>query len=287
MKKLKSILVVFNGTETGNGALRQALKLAGGGHCDVAVALVLPSTNGKPVLVGVREVREPTIRAVVGAVSSAKPKLQEAEPQMKTILEGKVDEAIIKVAKERDCDLIIIGRGLKDKAGGASKSFMESVTARVIGTSPIDVLVMPRGVELRWDSILLAIDGSSCSDVATTKALTLSREFGSFVNVLSVVDLAPEAYGEAPDEFDRLVEKAKVFVGNTRARAQSFHVPSAGFVRVGDPHEKIVEIAGTIGADVVFMGTYGRTGLRKLFMGSVTEDVIKKTLCPVYVAKSC
>lgn len=287
MKKLKSILVVFNGTETGHGALRQALKLASRGHCDVAVAVVLPSTTGKPVLVGVREVRESMSRAVVGAVSAVKPKLEAAEPQMRTILEGKVDEAIIKVAKERDCDLIIIGRGLKDTAGATAKSFMETVTAKVIGTSPIDVLVMPRGVELRWDNILLAIDGSSCSDVATTKALTLSREFGSFVNVLSVVNLPAETYGEAPREFDRLVDKAKVFVDNTRARALSFHVPSAGYVREGDPHEKIVEIADTVSADVVFMGTYGRTGLRKFFMGSVTEDVITKSSCPVYVAKSC
>jgi nucleotide-binding universal stress UspA family protein len=47
----------------------------------------------------------------------------------------------------------------------------------------------------------------------------------------------------------------------------------------------IVEIAEEKAADIVFMGSYGRTGLKKLLMGSVTEKVIGNTSCPVMVVK--
>lgn len=287
MKKLKSILVVFNGTETGNGHLRQAVKLASDGYCEVAVALVLPSANGKPVLVGVKDVGESARSAVARTLVAVKPKVEETEPQLQTILEGRVDEAIINVAKERECDLIIIGRGLKAIEAKPEKSFMESVTARVIGKSPIDVLVVPRGAEIKWNHVLLAIDGSRCSEVATGKALALSREFGSSLNILSVVNVPEEAYGDAPHELERLVDKAKEFVAMTKERAESMHVPAEAFVREGAPHERIVKLANDTDSNIIFMGSYGRTGLRKLFMGSVTEKVIRQASCPVYVAKSC
>jgi len=287
MKKLKSILVVFNGAETGNGHLKQAVKLANDGNCEVAVAVVLPSANGRPVLVGVRDVSETAKAVVAKTVTAVKPKIEEIEPQIQTVLEGRVDEAIINVAKERQCDLIIIGRGLRAIEAKPEKSFMESVTARVIGKSPIDVLVMPHGAQIRWDRILLAIDGSRCSEVAIGKALALSREFGSSLKIFSVVEVADEAYGEAPHELERLIGKAKQLVETTKERAESMHVPAETFVREGSPDERIVVLANDLGSDIIFMGSYGRTGLRKLFMGSVAEKVIRRTSCPVYVAKSC
>ena len=287
MKKLKSILVVFNGAEAGNGHLKQAVRFANEGHCEVAVAVVLPSTDGRPVLVGVRDVSETAKAVVAKTVTAIKPKIEETEPQMQTVLEGRVDEAIINVAKERQCDLIVIGRGLRATEARPGKHFMESVTARVIGKSSIDVLVMPHGAQIKWDHVLLATDGSRCSEVATGKALALSREFGSSLKILSVVNVADEAYGEAPHELERLVGKAKQFVETTKERAVSMHVPAEAFVREGSPDEKIAALANDLRADIIFMGSYGRTGLRKLFMGSVVEKVIRRASCPVYVAKSC
>lgn len=54
----------------------------------------------------------------------------------------------------------------------------------------------------------------------------------------------------------------------------------------GDPTAVILEVAQEIGADLIVMGTHGRTGLRRLLMGSVAERVVRKAPCPVLTFRS-
>jgi nucleotide-binding universal stress UspA family protein len=54
----------------------------------------------------------------------------------------------------------------------------------------------------------------------------------------------------------------------------------------GDPVEAILRVAEEIGADLIVMGTHGRTGLSRLFMGSVAEQVLRRAPCPVLTLKS-
>jgi nucleotide-binding universal stress UspA family protein len=53
----------------------------------------------------------------------------------------------------------------------------------------------------------------------------------------------------------------------------------------GDPAAEIVRLAETEGADMIVMGTHGRTGLRRLLMGSVAEAVVRRAACPVLTVK--
>lgn len=54
----------------------------------------------------------------------------------------------------------------------------------------------------------------------------------------------------------------------------------------GDPAAVILEVAQETGADLIVMGTHGRTGLRRLLMGSVAERVVRKASCPVLTVRS-
>jgi nucleotide-binding universal stress UspA family protein len=56
-------------------------------------------------------------------------------------------------------------------------------------------------------------------------------------------------------------------------------------VRVGRPEEAIVESAKDHGADLIIMGSHGKTGLERLLVGSVSERVIGSAECPVLVVK--
>ena len=56
-------------------------------------------------------------------------------------------------------------------------------------------------------------------------------------------------------------------------------------MREGNAYEKIVDIADEQNADIIFMGSHGRTGIKKLLMGSVTEKVIGHASCPVIVVR--
>ena len=54
----------------------------------------------------------------------------------------------------------------------------------------------------------------------------------------------------------------------------------------GDPASMIVRVATETGADLIVMGTHGRTGLRHLLMGSVAEYVVRKATCPVLTLRT-
>jgi universal stress protein A len=54
----------------------------------------------------------------------------------------------------------------------------------------------------------------------------------------------------------------------------------------GEPASTILKTAEEVGADLIVMGTHGRTGLRRLLMGSVAEQVVRKASCPVLTVRT-
>jgi universal stress protein A len=57
-------------------------------------------------------------------------------------------------------------------------------------------------------------------------------------------------------------------------------------VAEGDPAEMILRVAEEVHADLIVMGTHGRTGLSRLLMGSVAEQVVRRAPCPVLTMKA-
>ena len=64
------------------------------------------------------------------------------------------------------------------------------------------------------------------------------------------------------------------------------NVPVDHYLAHGDPASEILRLAQDAKADVIVMGTHGRTGLPRLLMGSVAEQVVRKAPCPVVTVKS-
>ena len=84
--------------------------------------------------------------------------------------------AIVAEAEKIQADLIVMGRYGRT---GLSRLLMGSVTARVIGHSPINVLVVPQGASLGFARLLIASDGSPYSDAALTEALAMAGRAGA------------------------------------------------------------------------------------------------------------
>lgn len=55
--------------------------------------------------------------------------------------------------------------------------------------------------------------------------------------------------------------------------------------RIGNPAEEILDVAETLGADLIFIGSHGRTGFKRLVLGSVSERVVREAKCPVMVVR--
>jgi nucleotide-binding universal stress UspA family protein len=133
---------------------------------------------------------------------------------------------------------------------------------------------------------VFATDGSRYSALSADRAIAFARSYGGELKIISVVDVPTEFYAEAPQAVEDLVRKAKGFVADVKKKAEGEGVKAETFVGEAEAYEAINNLAREQKADIIIMGSHGRTGLRRLLMGSVTEKVIGYAPCPVLVVKS-
>lgn len=133
-------------------------------------------------------------------------------------------------------------------------------------------------------TILQPTDFSAPSDYAFRLACSLARDHGARVIVLHVAQ-TPTVYGEMG-----AYAVADYSLGALRADLKRLRGPDDLAVEhmllEGDPAAEIVRIADENQCDLIVMGTHGRTGLGRLFMGSVAEQVMRRAPCPVLTVKA-
>lgn len=138
--------------------------------------------------------------------------------------------------------------------------------------------------------ILVPTDFSADGDAAFDYALGLSRPFNASVHLLHVVE-DPLAAGVWSSEI-YTAEIAGLQVNLVRDAEERLRhsAPADGGVttevRTGNAAKQILEAARERQADLVVMGTRGRTGLAHVVMGSVAERVVRLAPCPVLIVKA-
>lgn len=279
------MLVAFDGSPSAENALRQAFVLARDEKIWITVATVVPSYDGDMDLTGVSDVhvllRRPGEEILSRAVALAEKEGVLIRPVLE---EGIPHERLLELAApDNASSLILMGRrGLSR----VEKSLMGSTTARVIGHTANDVLVIPEGSRIGWQRILIATDGSRHSMLAAEKAIDLAASYKGSLLVLGVVDFPAEFYGEAPDVVERMVRETHGFVSAIREKAAAAGIEATGRVMEGEAHAAITETARTEQIHAIVLGSHGRTGIKRLLMGSVAEKVIGYADCPILVAKT-
>jgi nucleotide-binding universal stress UspA family protein len=132
-------------------------------------------------------------------------------------------------------------------------------------------------------TIVFPTDFSTASDAALTHAEALARQ--SHARLLIVhVEEPPMAYGGGELYYglpEPNSERILKMLEDVKPADPS--VPFAHRLTIGDPAGEIVRIAGEEKAEMVVMGTHGRTGMTRLLMGSVAEGVVRRAPCPVLV----
>jgi len=285
MGKYKKILVAVDGSESGRNALLQAFRLAVEEKCWITVTSVIPPFTGDLDLTGVKgDVRASLAKPCEEALRAAEKLAQEERILIKTVCEeGETYERIVDLADAESCGIIVMGRRGQKKI---DRTLVGSVTARVIGHTQRDVLVVPAGATLGWKKILVATDGSKFSRIAVSKAIDFAAAYGGSLVVVSVVDVPAEFYAEAPEAVEDMVRKAKEYTAAVRKQAEEAGIKAETYVGEAETFEAIVKLARDEAVDMIVVGSHGRTGLRRLLMGSVTEKVIGHAACPVLVVKS-
>jgi nucleotide-binding universal stress UspA family protein len=136
-------------------------------------------------------------------------------------------------------------------------------------------------------AILVAADFSGCSEDAFRVACALTRDYRARLIVLHVATPPPFV---TPGELQRALERPDGYRAELEGRLRQVYAadsPAEVEYRVqdGNPAVEILGVAREAQCDLIVMGTHGRTGLGRLLMGSVAEQVVRKARCPVLTVK--
>jgi nucleotide-binding universal stress UspA family protein len=139
--------------------------------------------------------------------------------------------------------------------------------------------------------ILYASDFSKASARAFQTAMTLAKANQARLVIVHVVvpfvPVVPEQYVDS-GTLDQLADQARQWserqLAKLTARAKGSR--ATALLREGDPAEQIVRAARSERADLIVVGTHGRRGFSKLFLGSVAERVVSTAPCPVVTVRS-
>jgi len=138
------------------------------------------------------------------------------------------------------------------------------------------------GKRIALKNILFATDFSPHSDVALPYALAIARQYGARLYGAHVVPSEDYLF-TAPDLWPAHIQQEKQLQQEVTARLeeQLRGAPHEVLFGVGDVWNVLSRLIGEHNIDLLVVGTHGRTGARKLLMGSIAEKIFRHASCPV------
>ena len=138
--------------------------------------------------------------------------------------------------------------------------------------------------------VLLAIDDSKFSEAATQALIAQARPGETEVRVLHVIESFVFLYegGYVVDwrpVIEELRKKGEALLTQTAQALRTAGFRVATTMEEGNPKTVIVDFAAKWPADLVVMGSHGRTGFGRFFLGSVAETVVRHAPCSVQVVR--
>jgi nucleotide-binding universal stress UspA family protein len=272
LTKLEKILVSSDRSEFSEGAVREAIQLSTKCASRLFITSVLETNpEYETIGAGVYQKEEAQAEKFLEALETRAAGEGVHSCEAFLLFGNDPYRRIVEAAAEKAVDMIVIGRRGRS---GIMKVLMGQTAAKVIGHAPCTVLVVPRAARIECRTILVATDGSAHSVAAVAEAVRMAKRCSGQLIALS------SAYSEQDLDEARTNVHAAAEVANKEGVAVETLTP------IGKSHNVIVETAGGRGVDLIVMGNFGKTGLKKLFMGSSTERVIGHAQCAVMVVRA-
>lgn len=140
--------------------------------------------------------------------------------------------------------------------------------------------------------VLHPTDFSSASDAALRKAIEMARAGRGALLLLHVMNPIVPVAGEGyipPKVYDDIAASTRAWaqkqLNRRLARARTAGVRATAYVLEGVAHDRIVQFARSKRVDLLVMGTHGRSGIKKLLLGSVAGRVVGAATCPVLTVR--
>ncbi|MHA3048851.1 MULTISPECIES: universal stress protein [unclassified Acinetobacter] len=144
---------------------------------------------------------------------------------------------------------------------------------------------------MAYKHILVPVDGSETSLAAVKQAACIAKAFSSKVTAVCVLAVDPfvavefvntdqfinDYVAKAKEEIQEILEQAKSLFAQEGVTAETQILEGQTI------HKVIVEATKDLGADLIVIGSHGRKGIKKLFLGSVTQAILSEGTVPVLV----
>lgn len=268
-EKIERILVTTDGSAESEHAFAAMMPLVRLDHPEVAVLYVLedPDASFDPpakVAKACRALRSGGVNAHL------------------EIREGKASEEIARLAKTADL-LVMSTHG----RGGFKHLLLGSVTEDVIRRTDAPMLITrPSARTGEWDRMLVALDGSPRGERILEDVIPLARRLHSSVELAQSVmpPITPTGLGEIPGV--RVVENPLPYLEGVKSWLATQGVDASVKALEGRAGSQILRHAEESGVSLLCMTTHGRTGLSKVVLGSIADEVIRHAPCPVLLRRS-
>jgi nucleotide-binding universal stress UspA family protein len=140
------------------------------------------------------------------------------------------------------------------------------------------------GGRIALKNVLFATDFSACSNAALPYALSIARRFGATLHSAYVKPTDAEIFFASPESWPAVAEEDD---RRDQARIEELEkrlpqIPHDMLTPRGKVADALVRIIAEQDIDLLVLGTHGRAGLGKLFLGSVAEEIFRRAACPVF-----
>ncbi len=287
MKLLERILLPLDFGPGSDCVVAAAIGVAKAFDSEVHLLYVLPKLDGASP--DVQELIQMARQEAANRLAEVRVRLEHAgvHAMEGTVVAGTPFDQIARHSEEIDANVVIVG---PRSAAGVEGRGSSTTTERLCRKSSKPVWIVNAGSGVGPESMLCPVDCSLPSRRALRNAIHLARRFDAKLFILHVVPPMAELLGIIPSVKQGMERK---HVQSETSRFEGFlgefdfhGVRYEKVVREGTPADSIIDSASEFAADLIIMGSVGRTGVSRILLGSVASKVVRNLPCSTVVVKA-
>ncbi|ELR69777.1 universal stress protein family [Fulvivirga imtechensis AK7] len=201
------------------------------------------------------------------------------------VREGSAEENILRWAKIKEIDLVVMGRKVHSKGSGV-------LPGKLARTAPCSILYVPENANNKISKLLVPVDFSKTSSLAFEEALLIRKSSGASIVLHNSYEV-PSGYhlsGKSFEEFAEIMKghaykDAEKFLQRANIKATDIEIVLT-LDEDDDPAGQAYKLATEKGTDFIVIGSKGRTGMAAVLLGSVADKMTRyDTDIPLLVVK--